>query len=438
MEKKMSLFDLVSIGVGSVIGAGIFSMLGTGIALTGRSIVFALVLSMLLTAMQNVRSICMSTLFALNGGAYAQSALVLPPILRGVNSVSYLTGSLTFSVYGISIASYLVQLVPAWEPYQKLIAVVVMLLFFFVTARGTGAIAKVQNLMTVCMYAALILLMVFGITKVKVGGFEGEPFFYNGSGGFMQAVAIMAFTCQGASMVVNCTNRAKNPVRDIPLSYVISTLVCMALYCVLGFVGSSILPYEQCANASMGVIAKQVMPHYLYIFFVIGGAMFALGTSLLGGLSTMAAPMIDAAEDGWFPQFMKSENVILVMICVVSLLPIVSNFSLDIIVSYIQVPNMVLGFLTNFLAMNLPTKYREQWENSPMKKMSPATFKVIILLSCLANAVTAYFSLTGLTPALIAGNIGMTACLFIWAWYRMKKGYVVERDKIGVQSSAGE
>ncbi|MEG2930100.1 MAG: amino acid transporter, partial [Oscillospiraceae bacterium] len=64
MEKtksKLKLFDLISIGVGSVIGAGIFSMLMTGMSMTGRSISLALVCAMVVTIMQQIRSIFMSS-----------------------------------------------------------------------------------------------------------------------------------------------------------------------------------------------------------------------------------------------------------------------------------------------------------------------------------------------------------------------------------------
>ena len=57
---KLKLFDLISIGVGSVVGAGIFSMLMSGMAMTGRSIALALVGAMLITLLQQVRSIFLS------------------------------------------------------------------------------------------------------------------------------------------------------------------------------------------------------------------------------------------------------------------------------------------------------------------------------------------------------------------------------------------
>ena len=52
MEKKLNLFDLISIGVGCIVGSGIFALLGVGIAFTGRGIVIALFLAMFLCVLQ--------------------------------------------------------------------------------------------------------------------------------------------------------------------------------------------------------------------------------------------------------------------------------------------------------------------------------------------------------------------------------------------------
>ena len=93
---KLKLFDLISIGVGSVVGAGIFSMLMSGMAMTGRSIALALVGAMLITLLQQVRSIFMSSMFALDGGMYAQQALILPPVFTGMTAVVFVFSNFSF------------------------------------------------------------------------------------------------------------------------------------------------------------------------------------------------------------------------------------------------------------------------------------------------------------------------------------------------------
>ena len=107
-EKKMSLFDLVFMGIGGCIGAGIYSMLGVGIGLTGRSVAIAFLIAMLFKMSQQTRMIVTSSMFNLSGGIYSQSALVLTPMLTGVAALNNLVAMLSFSVFGISLASYTV------------------------------------------------------------------------------------------------------------------------------------------------------------------------------------------------------------------------------------------------------------------------------------------------------------------------------------------
>ena len=89
-EKKMSLFDLVFMGIGGCIGAGIYSMLGVGIGLTGRSVALAFLIAMLFKMSQQTRMIVTSSMFNLSGGVYSQSALVLTPMLTGVAALNNL------------------------------------------------------------------------------------------------------------------------------------------------------------------------------------------------------------------------------------------------------------------------------------------------------------------------------------------------------------
>ena len=70
MNKKLNLFDLTSLGVGTIIGAGVFSMMGYGIAYTGRGIVFALFLAMFLVVMQSIRYPILASVFDVEGGMY--------------------------------------------------------------------------------------------------------------------------------------------------------------------------------------------------------------------------------------------------------------------------------------------------------------------------------------------------------------------------------
>ena len=428
-SKKLNLFDLISIGVGSVIGAGIFSMLGSGYAMTGRSIATALIFAMFLVFMQTIRQLFMSSMFALDGGMYAQQALILPPVLTGMSSIILVMSNLSFSVFGISIASYLTQLIPALAPYQTIIGVLVLTLFFGLSISGSKGMAKVQNVMALVMYAALALFVVMGLINRDPASYAGEPYFISSSGSFLMAIAIMSFTCNGASNLLNLTGDAKNPKKNIPLGFFLTTVVCALIYFLLGTAFGSAGSYSELAGQNLGFVAQKVMPHALYLFFIIGGAIFALTTSLLGGVAAMKFPILASAEDGWLPKVftLKTKKgfpyVIMGFMYLLAVVPVLGGFTLDSIVSFILVPGMILGVVCNLFSLKLPKQFPEAWKNAGLH-CPYWLYVVAIIVSIFASLFTAVFSLMSLNTVGIIGNLSLTAAMFVYAWWRHKKGYV--------------
>lgn len=428
-NKKMSLFDLISIGVGSVIGAGIFSMLMSGMGMTGRSIGLALIGAMLVTVLQNVRGIFMASMFSLNGGQYAQQALVLPPIFAGVTLWCFVFSCFSFSIFGISIAQYLAQLVPALIPYQKILALLILTIFFLVTARGVGFLAKIQNLMTIFMYLALLLFIVFGLARGGTAEAMEAPYFAGGTMGFLMAVAIMSFTCNGAANVINLTENSENPKRDIPLAYLLTSVICALIYFLLGVVAGRTVPISQASSATLGTVAQQIMPKGLYIFFVIGGAIFSLATTLLGGISARSAPLVAGAEDGWLPKALAKRTangypyVVMIIMYLFAVVPAALDFSLDTIVSFVLVPGMVVNIITICLSFKLPKQYPELWATCNMH-CPYWLYCLLMVLSIVASLVTAVFSLLGLDMVGVLGNVVITVFLFVGSWLRIKQGKV--------------
>ena len=241
-QNKLKLFDLVSIGVGSIIGAGIFSMLMMGLSMTGRSIALALAFAMLVVFLQGIKSLFLSSMFALEGGMYAQQALILPPIFTGTTAITYVVSNMSMSVFGISIAQYLSQLIPALAPYQTPLGILIVTLAFLLTYKGAGALAKVQNLMAVCRYVALALFVFFGLKQGGTAEVMAAPYFAAGPMGFLMATAIMSFACNGGVNIMNLAGSAENPRRNIPLAFLLAEVICTVIYFLLGHVAGRVVP----------------------------------------------------------------------------------------------------------------------------------------------------------------------------------------------------
>jgi APA family basic amino acid/polyamine antiporter len=101
---------------------------------------------------------------------------------------------------------------------------------------------------------------------------------------------------------VNLGGEAKNPVRDIPLAMIISTLSVAVLYALLAYVAAGVLPVEQVAGKPLTQVAETVLPKPLFIFFIVGGAMFALASTLNSQFAASTKPLLQGSSDGWLPR----------------------------------------------------------------------------------------------------------------------------------------
>ena len=98
---------------------------------------------------------------------------------------------------------------------------------------------------------------------------------------------------------------------------------------------------------------------------MVGGAIFALTTSLLGGIAAISAPIVAGAEDGWLPKVIAKRTangypwVVMLVMYLVAVVPAALNFTLDTIVSFILVPGMFVNVIGICLSFKLPQKYPE-------------------------------------------------------------------------------
>lgn len=428
-KKKLSLFDLISIGVGSVIGAGIFSMIGVGIQYSGRSIPLVFVLAMLLTFAQNLRPFILSSVFELDGGAYDQNALTLPPVFIGTSALATVFSNFTMSVFAISIADYLAQLLPALTDHKKIIGVIVLTIFYLAAIKGNVFLAKIQNVMIVCMYAALILFVIFGIVNADPAAVASTPFLPQGVSGMLMAVAIMSFTCNGAINIISLAKDTDEARKKIPYALILSSIICAVLYALLGYAATSSLPYDEIAGQNLGFIAQHIMPSALYIFFIVGGAIFALATTLVGTVSAMKWPIYSAAEDGWLPAVFKKTSasgfpwVIMIFMYLLSVIPVIGGFTLESIASLLIIPLAVMAIASNILNWNLPKRFPKAWAENSLH-LSLTGYHICLAISTAAALLIGMLTFVTLTPGMMIGNIVAMTAVFAFAILRYKSGKV--------------
>ena len=278
LKRTLGKKELMGIAIGQIIGAGIMSMMGVAIAMTGRSANLAFMLSAVFPMCTFFPSIFITSCIRMRGGMYTQFAIFAGDKWAGYYSVVYFITNMSLAMYALSFAEYALALLPTGGN-QKVIALIVVTLFFVLNYFGVDLMAKIQNLLVIVLVISLAMFAVFGLPQVDLAAYFSNAdglFMTDGIGGFLTAVAYLGFATGGATVILASSNECKNSAKDIPFVIVVSTCDAALLYGLAATVASDILPVPEVANQPLTLVANIVLPGPVYIFFIACGALFAL------------------------------------------------------------------------------------------------------------------------------------------------------------------
>lgn len=431
-KKKLGVMSIASYGIGNSIGSGIFIMIGTAIGATGSSLPLALALACVVVFFAYLYKTFMAGMFVMPGGRYSQQALLQPPLLVGVSAISMVFSGLAFAMYGLSIADYAAEVFPVLADYRELIALVIITVFFATTLFG-GKFMGIFNLIMVgVLIISLLVYIIVGLPKVNWQSLNPatDNYFKGGAFGMVYAIALLSFACQGSTMPIDMTADAKEPKKTLPKAIMLSSAVILAVYLLIGFVSVGVLPVEQVADKSLGVVARDIFPYPVFVIFMIGGACFAIATSLYSAIAGIRYPIIATVEDGWLPAFLGKKTkkreypwVLMLLLYIVAVIPVFVEFGLDELVSVMMIPIMILNTINNLLMIKLVKKYPRAWKRGFFRMPMPMFYisMAIATLCSLIITVSLFITLTGWKRYVM---IAMVVLLFAYSFYRLKAGKV--------------
>ena len=429
LARTLGKKELMGIAIGQIIGAGIMSMMGVAIAMTGRSANLAFMLSAVFTMCTFFPSIFITSCIRMRGGMYTQMAIFAGDKWAGYYSVVYFITNMSLAMYALSFAQYALALLPTGGS-QKVIALVVGTLFFILNYFGVDLMAKIQNLLVIVLLLSLTMFAVFGLPSVDFANYFSNAdglFLSDGISGFLTAVAYLGFATGGATVILGVSAECKNPTKDIPFVIVTSTIGVAILYGLVATTASGVLPVAEVANQPLTLVAAEILPKPLYIFFIVGGAMFALATTLNSQIMSCTKPVMQSCEDGWFPQSLaalskyKTPWKILIIYYVILVVPIVLELEIAQISSIVQILGYINNLVFTITAMKLPKMFPEAWEKSQFRVPTPV-FNTLMIITCIAILIQASFMLKSMKLSLIVFNVAVMAAGFIWAFYRTGSG----------------
>ncbi|MFC4802271.1 APC family permease [Neobacillus sp. GCM10023253] len=409
LKKVLGLGDVMSISIGQIIGAGVMALTGIAIGMTGSGVSLAFVISSIFTLFMVIPIAAMGSAIPTTGGLYRYTSRLLSPKVGFFWLTLFILAQLTLAMYAISFAEYVQGLVP--NAPLKLIAFLLLTVFYIANLVGVHFAALVEKLMVLVLLLALIVFVVWGMPEVNYAVFNSGEMFSGGFGGFFMAVGLLSFATGGAQVIAELGGEMKNPGRDIPLTIITTTLGVGILYAFMATIAAGVLPIADVANKPLTDVAKTILPKPLFIFFMVGGAMFALATTLNATLSWVTKGIMIACEDGWLPKSLGQVNKkfgtphwLLTLFYVIGVIPIVTGLSLGIISALGTGVLLLANMIPVFAATKLPKKHPELYQAAPFK-LSPMVLNTVVYIGIALLFFQGYLLMSSLSMPIIIGTI---------------------------------
>ncbi|MBR5873840.1 MAG: amino acid permease [Oscillospiraceae bacterium] len=426
MTEKLNLKQLVWIGTGHVIGAGVVSIVGSAIAATGYSVWLAFLVACILSFVRILPVIFFTSAVSIEGGRYGMITRCAGMKYGGLITLS---GLLNWSRRGtavIALCGYIADFLP--DSNSKLITLLIWAFFCFANLFGLDVMSRIQSVATPLLIFALTAFSAICIVNIQPGylDFSSQYMFVGGAKGFFTAVVLLSYSCDGIASLANYSTKTVNPLKNIPLAMILVSFITTVVYVAVGFASGAVLSFEHTAGKTLAVTAKAVFTPFFYNMFVIFGPVFALLTTMNAGIMDSALPVMAGVKEGWLPQWLAKQNrygayyVAIGIIFVIGSFPVISGIS----VAQIASITMALGALSAILliisAVNFPFVFKNQWRISAFYIPMPL-YIFIVFICAVIELFVVIKALSELAPITIATNIAMVAVSILYGIFRIKK-----------------
>nr|WP_314144870.1 APC family permease [uncultured Rhodococcus sp.] len=292
LARRLGLFDAVVIGVGSMVGAGVFASFAPASAVAGAGLLIGLAVAAVVAFCNATSSAQLAAQYPTSGGTYVYGRERLgewPGFLAGWTFVIGKTAS--SAAMALVFAAYV-----APAGYTELVAVLAVALLTTVNYFGITRTASLTKVLVTAVLAVLLVGVVLGLTGSSgpaVGGLGS--FTENGWYGILQSAGLLFFAFAGYARIATLGEEVTRPERTIPRAIVSALGIALVVYAVVALTLLSVLGPDLLASSSAPLVDLVVASGHSWASPVmrVGAGLAALGAllALIAGIGRTSLAM---------------------------------------------------------------------------------------------------------------------------------------------------
>jgi basic amino acid/polyamine antiporter, APA family len=400
LKRVLGLPAVAFIAVGMTIGGGIFVFTGIVLKITGPALPLAFAFAVVPVFLSMLPLAMLGSALPVTGGNYMYPSRMVSPRLAftGIWVYALATFFGQIPLYSIACARYIQVIVPGLS--ETAFAAGLITFFCVINVIGVRPAARLQAVMVLVLLSALLFFVIKGLAEPNPERFD--RIFQRGAGNLFLGMALLTFTYLGSNGIIELGQEIQEPGKVIPRAYFIAFPIVTIIYLLMAVAVVNAVSWQSLADVREPLIeiGKITMSRAGLIYFVLGGAVLAL-TTTLNGLFIMATKSVMAiTDDRLLPKGLGRVNkrfgtahLLFFAIWGVSMVGVFSGMALETFACYAALGGIIIFIPVLLASLALPRLYPKQYRDSAFKLTGfwrwfcPAVGIVMGLFFCLVIIV---------------------------------------------------
>lgn len=398
LRRDLGLFDAVGIGLGAIIGAGLFVVTGVAANVAGPSLLIGLLIAGFAATCNALSSAELAATYPRSGGTYEYGYELLSPTCGFTAGWMFLVSKIAAGgAVALGFGGYVNQLIPNFSAWS--IAIIAVIFLTFANLFGIKKAGVINNAIVFVTLSSLLYFIATGLPHFKVENLK--PFAPFGVGGVLEASALLFFAYTGYARLATLGEEVNEPKKTIPRAIILSLGIAILFYLSVSVVALGAIGGPSMGESSSPLFraAESFATKSTRGVVTLGAASAMLGV-LLSQILGISRMMLAMARRSDLPPFLNhvSDNAQVpdrgILLCGVIILLLTLVGTLKWIVSIATFTIFIYYSITNLAALKL----------NPKDKLYPKAVAYLGFAFCILLAFSIQFKvlLSGLA-ALIVG-----------------------------------
>jgi APA family basic amino acid/polyamine antiporter len=233
LKREIGLFGATALGIGAIIGSGIFIVTGIVAGVAGPAMIFSVIIAGVIAIFSAMSVAELGAYLPEEGGTYAYAQKLISPFAGFIAGGIWIFSNIFVgAAVSLGFAHYFITLFPAIP--VKIIAVVICLIFIFINYLGLKESVLFNNILVTLKVLILLFFVAFGLGYFQPGNFT--PLAPAGSMGILSGAALIFFAYTGFARVTIMAEEVKDPEKNIPRSIYLALGISTVIYLLVSIV----------------------------------------------------------------------------------------------------------------------------------------------------------------------------------------------------------